>query len=598
MKLQVKKGITSKLLNIFIQDSSVTTGAGLTGLVFNSAGLTAYYYREGAASAVAITLTTMVLGTWTTGGFIVIDGTNMPGCYQLSIPDLALATGANSVIVMLKGATNMAQLPLEIELVDNVEADTYAIVNHATYGNSALNTDIDAILDDTGTSGVVIPQAQADKVWLSATRTLTAFSTALALSVWDVLESAILTASSIGLKVKNNLDAAITSRLASGNVTVGGYAASQDPGTYVLVTPANKLATDASNRVTVGTNADKTGYALSAAGIQAIWDALTSALITVGSIGKLLVDNINATISSRLAASAYTAPDNTGIAAIKAKTDYLPSATAGAAGGVLIAGSNAATTFATLTVTGATTFTGNVAYQAGITITQSTLNGHGISVTGNGTGSGMYIAGGATGVGLSVLGGSTSGDGIKATVTSGVPIRGDITGNITGNLSGSVGSVTADVGITQAGADKVWNTATRTLTSFGTLVSDIWNNTTRTLTTFSTGLAVSVWDVLETAIATASSIGLKVKNNLDAAITSRLASASYTAPDNTGITAIKAKTDTILWTDIIDIKDSELAKWSINKTTNVLTIYKADGVTVLKQFNLTDNASVSERVPV
>lgn len=47
-------------------------------------------------------------------------------------------------------------------------------------------------------------------------------------------------------------------------------------------------------------NIGKTGYALSAAGIQAIWDALTSALITVGSIGKLLVDNINATVSSRM----------------------------------------------------------------------------------------------------------------------------------------------------------------------------------------------------------------------------------------------------------------------------------------------------------
>jgi hypothetical protein len=43
----------------------------------------------------------------------------------------------------------------------------------------------------------------------------------------------------------------------------------------------------------------KTGYALSAAGIQAIWDALTSALTTAGSIGKLLVDNLNATVSSR-----------------------------------------------------------------------------------------------------------------------------------------------------------------------------------------------------------------------------------------------------------------------------------------------------------
>lgn len=52
----------------------------------------------------------------------------------------------------------------------------------------------------------------------------------------------------------------------------------------------------AANAEVVG---DKTGYSLSAAGIQAIWDALTSALTTAGSIGKLLVDNINATIGSR-----------------------------------------------------------------------------------------------------------------------------------------------------------------------------------------------------------------------------------------------------------------------------------------------------------
>ncbi len=58
--------------------------------------------------------------------------------------------------------------------------------------------------------------------------------------------------------------------------------------------------------VTVGTNNDKTGYALSSAGVQAVWDALTSALTTLGSIGKLLVDNINATISSR---SSHTAAD-------------------------------------------------------------------------------------------------------------------------------------------------------------------------------------------------------------------------------------------------------------------------------------------------
>lgn len=50
------------------------------------------------------------------------------------------------------------------------------------------------------------------------------------------------------------------------------------------------------------------GVTLAASAVQAIWDALTSALTTIGSIGKLLVDNINATISSRLPTSSYTAP--------------------------------------------------------------------------------------------------------------------------------------------------------------------------------------------------------------------------------------------------------------------------------------------------
>jgi hypothetical protein len=45
-----------------------------------------------------------------------------------------------------------------------------------------------------------------------------------------------------------------------------------------------------------------------------------------------------------------------------------------------------------------------------------------------------------------------------------------------------VKSVTDDVGITQAAADKVWGSASRTLTGFGTLIADIWGYATRKLT--------------------------------------------------------------------------------------------------------------------
>lgn len=51
----------------------------------------------------------------------------------------------------------------------------------------------------------------------------------------------------------------------------------------------------------------KTGYALSAAGIQAVWDALTSGLTTAGSIGKFLVDNLAGGLSAITAAIAALA---------------------------------------------------------------------------------------------------------------------------------------------------------------------------------------------------------------------------------------------------------------------------------------------------
>src|SRR3990172_2456930 len=54
----------------------------------------------------------------------------------------------------------------------------------------------------------------------------------------------------------------------------------------------------------VGGRMDSSVGAMSAAGVQAIWDALTSALTVAGSIGKRLADNIDATISSRSSHSA------------------------------------------------------------------------------------------------------------------------------------------------------------------------------------------------------------------------------------------------------------------------------------------------------
>jgi len=232
MKLEIKKGTTSKLVEIFISDSSSTTGAGLAGVLYSD--ITAYYYRSGDAGATAITLATMTLGTWVSGGFIELDATNMPGRYQLGVPDAALATGVDQVGIDLKGATNMAYLPLEIQLNDNTEKDIYDIVTHASYGNDQLvRSTTPANTLDVSLTG----EAGMDWANIGSPTSVVDFS---------------------GTTIKN-----ITT-----NLDKTGYSLTQVfPGNF-----ADMSITLTTGEVTVATNNDKTGYEI--AGTKTTLDVL------------------------------------------------------------------------------------------------------------------------------------------------------------------------------------------------------------------------------------------------------------------------------------------------------------------------------------
>lgn len=118
MKQIIKQGTTSKRLVVFIQDASKTTGVGLTGLTNASSGLIWYYYREDSTAAAAISVVAETLGTWTSGGFKEISSSNLPGLYELGVPDAVLAA-TNSptwAIMQLSGVTNMVPVNVEVEL--------------------------------------------------------------------------------------------------------------------------------------------------------------------------------------------------------------------------------------------------------------------------------------------------------------------------------------------------------------------------------------------------------------------------------------------------------------------------------------------------
>lgn len=142
-----------------------------------------------------------------------------------------------------------------------------------------------------------------------------------------------------------------------------------------------------------------------------------------------------------------SAPASTGslpgvdVKAINAVTQVTP----GAAGGLMIAGSNAATTFASFTVSGTTVHTGNVSFAAGFNITQSTSNTAALVVTGNGTGNGATFTSGsgATGQGLNITSAATNGSALALTAAgsgSGLNSTGGASGKGAAFTAGATGS--------------------------------------------------------------------------------------------------------------------------------------------------------------
>lgn len=390
-KVSIKAGTTSYLTSVFIQDTSVTNGAGLTGLVYNTASLTAYYYRKGAASAVAITLATMTLGTWATGGFIVVDGTNMPGLYQIGLPDAAVAAGATSVIVYLKGAANMAPVVFEIELtaVDNQSATAFMTSVGSVTGSVGSVTG--AVGSVTGNVGGNVTGSTA-----SVTAAVTIDQT--------VVLSANPTAGTIG------------EALWFMDSRVGRRGTAQAGGASTITLDAGASATDNLYRgyllkITSGTGSGQRGTIISYVGSTKV-----------------------ATIARKGDTSGWdTIPDNTSVFLIEPIEQANVGLWVGALPNTLISGrvdANAQATAATLTFNQ----TGNVSGSVG------SVSGAVGSVTGN-------VGGNVVGSVASVTAGVTVTTNNDKT---GYSLSGtqafNVTGNITGNLSGSVGSVTGAVG--------------------------------------------------------------------------------------------------------------------------------------------------------
>lgn len=126
MRATVPSGQTSWIQYIYVEDTSFAPVTGLSYI-----GNTAWYVRDKAAPVEIALAAVTVTGVFTSGGFVEVDGTNMPGVYRFDIPNAVFAYGVNNAIVNFRTGTSQDFI-LYIQL--DPPANVTQIVGNTTAG--------------------------------------------------------------------------------------------------------------------------------------------------------------------------------------------------------------------------------------------------------------------------------------------------------------------------------------------------------------------------------------------------------------------------------------------------------------------------------
>lgn len=168
----LKRGATSNILRVFLQDSASTTGAGKTALTSASSGLiistiadleaTATTYTSAATNVETIT----TLGTFAapTAGkcrFREVDATNFPGVYEIHIADARFNVANATQLLISIQCTGVAPVYVEyqlvaVDLMDTVRFGLTALPNTAVTTNGSLITAGTGTAQLSTTSGVAL----------------------------------------------------------------------------------------------------------------------------------------------------------------------------------------------------------------------------------------------------------------------------------------------------------------------------------------------------------------------------------------------------------------------------------------------------------
>jgi hypothetical protein len=223
------------------------------------------------------------------------------------------------------------------------------------------------------------------------------------------------------------------------------------------------------------------------------------------------ISNLDASVSSRLAAASYTAPANSDITAIKSKTDSLPA-------------SPAAVADIPTTAQIATAVEGSLLNEAD---GQAVLNAI-VGAIGNTNLSEVSLVA-AVRADLERTGGK-----LDSIPTISAPSASTVAGAVRTELATELGRLDASVSSRLSPSGTLATVTNLTNAPASVTPADIWDYNARTLTSASGPTAVEIRQEIDAN-----------STKLDVAVGTRLAGSSYTAPANSDVAAIKAKTDAL-----------------------------------------------------
>jgi hypothetical protein len=261
-----------------------------------------------------------------------VEGTNLPGVYRLDLSDAVVAAGARSAVVMLKGATNMAPLTLELDL--NAEVNTTHLA-----GTAQTAGDIGSQVAAVKTKTDYLPSATAGSaggVFIAGSNAATSIATALTANITGNLSGSVGSVTgavgSVTGAVGSVGSGGITSAtFASGAITAAAIAADAIGASELAADAATEIGTavwaTAARTLTANTNLnDPTAAAIA----DAVWDEARSGHTGAGSFGQGVASvqgNVTGSTASIAAAGITSTSFDTGaITATAIATDAIGAA--------------------------------------------------------------------------------------------------------------------------------------------------------------------------------------------------------------------------------------------------------------------------------